>query len=294
MQEIEIHIQKLLTDVAFGKAELGTEILDAAKGHFGTALERQFTKDPNKFTLRMSNIGRPSCQLWHEKNGTPKEASEWFLPLKMINGDAIEAIVIAIMRQAGIPIVATDETVSLDIDGDKLVGHTDLRIQGSLMSDGIWAVKGVSGWAFKNKWSHGFEVMAADDAFGYVAQGYLYGRASGYPFRGWVVVNKETGEIIAVPAPQSKEAEDKAIAAATETYRYLRDNRPFIRRFDDVPEVYYKTETGNKVLHNTCAWCDFKQSCWPTLQLLPHIPSKSRNPDLKYYTYVHKESDNEV
>jgi len=66
----ELKLHQFMTDAANGKTtfsnevakQIGDEVMDAVLRQFGSGKSR------DKFTLRMSNIGRPTCQLWFAKN----------------------------------------------------------------------------------------------------------------------------------------------------------------------------------------------------------------------------------
>ena len=55
----------------------------------------------------------------------------------------------------------------------------------------------------------GYEKIKEDDPFGYIMQGHLYGEATGLPFGGWIVVNKSSGEIAVVEAPEWQDQDRK-------------------------------------------------------------------------------------
>ena len=58
------------------------------------SLTRQFSSKKKKsFDIRMSNVGRPSCQLWFEKNHPEKALPKpnTFI-MNMLIGDIVEAI----------------------------------------------------------------------------------------------------------------------------------------------------------------------------------------------------------
>ena len=55
-----------------------------------------------------------------------------------------------------------------------------------------------------------FEKIHNTDSFGYVTQGYGYGLASDTPFKGWIAVNKSTGQIAVAEAPSNDEYKEKA------------------------------------------------------------------------------------
>jgi hypothetical protein len=69
----EMMIHQYLENATSGKSAMSQETIEQVAVDIKDALNRQFnTKRDEKFRLRMSNIGRPSCQLWFEKNKPEK------------------------------------------------------------------------------------------------------------------------------------------------------------------------------------------------------------------------------
>ena len=65
----ELALHQYMEDAVHGKSTMSDKTIDKVAQDVADALKRQFggLKRGN-FKLRMSNIGRPSCQLWYEKN----------------------------------------------------------------------------------------------------------------------------------------------------------------------------------------------------------------------------------
>jgi hypothetical protein len=112
-----------------------------------------------KFTLRMSNIGRPARQLWYEYN-LPSESSapSPATQVKFLYGHILEEIVLMLVRAAGHKV--SDEQKEIDVRGIK--GHIDCKIDGEVVD-----VKTASKIAF-NKFREGR--LREDDPFGYMSQ----------------------------------------------------------------------------------------------------------------------------
>ena len=66
----ELAVHSFLRDVLDGKASMSDKVIKQVASDVQEALSKQFEDDAKKreFKLRMSNIGRPTCQLWMEKN----------------------------------------------------------------------------------------------------------------------------------------------------------------------------------------------------------------------------------
>ena len=130
----ELTLAQYMTDAANGKAvmsdatieKIGKDVMDALKRQFGGGTKR---KD---FALRMSNVGRPSCQLWFQKN-RPKEAAP--LPsnfvMNMMLGDIVEAIFKGLLTEAKVAFEDADH-VALEIpEADVTINGTyDIAIDG--------------------------------------------------------------------------------------------------------------------------------------------------------------------
>jgi hypothetical protein len=66
---IELAIHKYLNSITAKDTVLSKKVLKSIVKDIEVALNKQFVeKKDQDFTLRMSNIGRPYCQLWFDKN----------------------------------------------------------------------------------------------------------------------------------------------------------------------------------------------------------------------------------
>ncbi len=278
----ELKLHKFMTDAANGKStftdeqaqEIGAEVAAAVLRQFGSGKSR------DEFTLRMSNIGRPTCQLWFDKNkpetALPKPST---FVMNMMIGDIVEAVFKGLLKGAGVEYQDTD-TVSL------MVGDTNpTTVKGSydlVLDDAVDDVKSASPWSYQNKFES-FETLSKGDSFGYVGQLAGYSEASGYKAGGWWVVNKANGEFKYVPAEgMDKEKELDKINKTVDT---VKDNK-FKRCFKAVPETYRGKPSGNYVLNDNCKFCDYRFECWPTLQELPSKVSQAKEPKTVGYVEI--------
>ena len=112
-------------------------------------------------TLRMSNIGRKSRQLWFDmkSEGTPERMPP-SLFIKLLYGHLLEEIVIFLIKLSGHDV--TDEQKEIKVSGIK--GHMDCVIDGEVVD-----IKTASGYAFK-KFKDG--TLAENDMFGYMPGNY--------------------------------------------------------------------------------------------------------------------------
>ena len=263
-----------------GEATMTEEVATQVASDVKAALDKQFNSPPREeFRLRMSNIGRPKCQLWFEKNDPEDKIPlpPHFL-MNMILGDLVEAVFKGLLRAAGAEFKDND-TVTLKLpDGQEIKGEYDMEMDGKIDD-----VKSASPWSYTNKFDS-FETLQKGDGFGYIPQLVGYSKAAGKEVGGWWVVNKGNGEFKYVSA--SEVDSDKVIEDIQETVNYIEKDEPFERCFEPVPETYYKKQSGNLVLNSSCRFCNFKHKCWDNLKTLPSRVSKSKNPPPVDYIFV--------
>ena len=245
----------------------------------GDALRRQFGKDSRsrkEFRLRMSNVGRPYCQLWYDKNkpevARPKATT---FVMNMMIGDIVEAVFKAVLTEAGVKYEDSEQVTMELSDGTTISGTTDLSIDGAVDD-----IKSASNWSYRNKFSSYFD-LEKSDSFGYIGQLAGYAKASNKKPGGWWVVNKATGDFKYVRA-SGLDIEKEC--GKIETVKARLDDNKFSRSFDKKPEYFRGKPTGRQVLGITCGFCDYKEDCWPTLKELPAMSSKAK--DRKLVNYI--------
>ncbi len=268
-----------MTDAANGKTEFSPETAMRVGSDVAAAIVRQFGsgKSRDEFRLRMSNIGRPTCQLWFDKNkpetALPKPST---FVMNMMLGDIVEAVFKGILTEAGVVYEDTDN-VSLPVGENNIKGSYDIVID-----DAVDDIKSASPWSYTNKFES-FDSLAKGDSFGYVGQLAGYAKASDKRAGGWWVVNKGNGEFKYVPATGLDI--DKELKKINDTVDTVNENK-FKRCFTAVPETYRGTPSGNYVLNDGCRFCDYRFECWPTLQELPSKVSKAKEPKTVAYIEV--------
>ena len=195
-------------------------------------------------TLRMSNIGRKSRQLWYDMKteGTPERMPP-SLFIKFLYGHLLEEIVIFLIKLSGHTV--TDEQKEIKVSGIK--GHMDCVIDGEVVD-----IKTASGYAFK-KFRDG--TLAENDMFGYMAQLAGYEEAQGTSNGGFLALNKESGEL-ALYRPDNFDKPNiknkitnikKAVKLAT----------PPDRCYSPIPDG----KSGNMQLPKECVYCRHKFEC---------------------------------
>ena len=72
----ELLVHQYMSDAVNGKSTMSEEVIEQVGNDVKDALRKQFGGGVKRgdFRLRMSNLGRPTCQLWFEKN-KPETAS---------------------------------------------------------------------------------------------------------------------------------------------------------------------------------------------------------------------------
>lgn len=275
----ELQLHQYLEDAANGKSSISEATIERIAKDVADAVRRQFGggRGSDGFRLRMSNIGRPSCQLWYEKNkpesALPKPNS---FVMNMMLGDIVEAVFKGVLVEAGIPF-GEAEHVTLDLGDTQISGTYDLTMDGAVDD-----VKSASDWSYKNKFES-YEKLSASDSFGYVGQLAGYAKASGTKAGGWWVVNKANGQFKYVPADGIDV--DWEVSKIKATVDKVNENK-FERCFEPEPETYRGIPSGNLVLNEGCKFCDYRFDCWPTLKELPSRVSKAREPKMVEYVEV--------
>jgi len=248
-----------------------------------------------EYKIRMSGLGRPICQQLLERQGL-KQETEYNLLFRFLFGDLVESVAVLILEQAGVDIVAKQKAVKLNIDGVEVTGTLDLIIRDELGQEKVWDIKSASDWAFKYKYTGygGYDKIKEDDPFGYIMQGHLYGEATGLPFGGWIAINKSSGEVAVVEAPEWQDEDRKEyLEDAKRRIQILRKpDGEFVVPYKDVFETYrHKGEdvrTGNKMLPKPCNMCGFKKHCWKDAVLHNKTTSRAKHPPQTWYSRLKK------
>ena len=278
----EIALHQYLEDATNGKSSMSAKTIAGIKKDIGEALNRQFGKRTKrrKFHLRMSNIGRPSCQLWFEKNQPEKsDPLPTTFVMNMMLGDIVEAVFKGLMKEAKIKFEDSDK-VYLNVADEKVSGTYDL-----VLDDAVDDIKSASDWSYRNKFES-FDTLSSDDAFGYVGQLAGYAKALGKKAGGWWVVNKANGSFKYVPAENIDV--DNEVKKLEENVKVVKSN-VFKRCYESEEETFRGKTTGNRVLSKTCSFCRYKHSCWENLQELPSLLSKAKEPKIVSYVSIRKE-----
>ena len=271
----ELKLHQYMTDAVNGKSTMSDEVVDQVANDVRDALQRQFSGKVKRkdFRLRMSNIGRPTCQLWYEKNKpeTALPKSNNFM-MNMMLGDIVEAVFKGLLKAAKVD-YQDSENVILKLKDNNVSGSYDLVIDGAVDD-----VKSASDWSYKNKFES-YDTLSSGDGFGYVGQLAGYAKASGKKVGGWWVVNKANGHFKYVPA--SGLNLDDEIKKIENTVATVNTNK-FERCFEPEIETFRGKATGNTVLNSNCKFCDYRYDCW-NLTDKPAVMSKAQTPKIVSY-----------
>lgn len=273
----ELAIFSFLQKAMAGKASMSKEVASKVASDVEAAMLKQFASGPrDEFRMRMSNLGKPKCQLWYEKNDPEDKTpfSPHFL-MNMILGDIVEAVFKGVMRSAGIDFKDNDKVTLKLPHGQEIKGEYDMELYGKIDD-----VKSASPWSYQNKFAS-FDALESDDSFGYIPQLVGYAEGAGKGVGGWWVINKANGEFKYISA--SEVDKQSVLDDIQDTVDYIDQDKPFERCFEPIEETFYKKKTGHKKLGTECGFCAFKHKCWPNLSTEPARSSKAKNPKMVDY-----------
>ena len=145
MNTILLKVQKYLDSISKQPAELDNKLVDEFGEACKNALLKQFQEDRrSNFELRMSNVGRPLCQLQMEAKGIKGEGQPYNNKMRNTFGDLIEALAIFVMKSAGVNIKNEQKKVTYKFNGDSIEGRQDVEID-----EKIWDIKSASPYSFE-------------------------------------------------------------------------------------------------------------------------------------------------
>ncbi len=126
----ELALHQYMENAVKGDSTISEDTIQQVANDVADAMRRQFGggKGRGDFKMRMSNVGRPTCQLWYQKN-KPEAALPFpntFI-MNMMLGDIVEAVFKGVLKEAGIK-YEDSEKVSLDCGVLLLMGHMILSL----------------------------------------------------------------------------------------------------------------------------------------------------------------------
>ena len=211
------------------------------KEHLKTFLYEQPRRNSN---LRLSVIGRPDRQLWYDINQPNEKPLSSSLRIKFLYGYLLEELLILLSSASGHKV--THQQREVTVAGIK--GHQDCMIDDFLIDckSASWR----SFQKFKNN------TLSEDDPFGYIAQMSAYAEANGVDEGGFLVIDKQSGEIC-LSKVNSLEMIN-ATKRITHLKKIVKDKTAPSKCFDDLPEG----KSGNRKLDMRCVFCSHKSKCW--------------------------------
>lgn len=282
----EAQLKDFLKRAGRGEATLPASVIEEFSQDCTDALKKQFNRQDG-WRIRMSGIGHPLCKQLLERDGHREEMA-YNAIIRFLIGDMVEAALMAIMKGAGIKIVDSQRGCQLELAGETVKGTLDVILDDVVDGVKVWDIKSASPYSYSQKFGKGYDGLKADDPFGYVMQGHLYAESNDMPFGGWIVVDKSSGEVQFVTAPDDQEDDRKEyLAEANKTVAALVGGKEFKRPFKAEKETYRKggqaVETGNTILPRMCSMCGHREHCWPKAIQHPKVTSKAKFPPLAWY-----------
>ena len=261
------------------------EDIEQAGEEFKKAIRKHLEAD--KFRIRMSNVGRPLCQLQSDLYGHTKQRNPYNHFTRMLIGDAVESIVRLVTKASGVNITGHGNHAILNVYGQAIHGDDDIEIDHA-----IYDIKSASPYAFESKFSKGFDNLYENDDFGYVAQLHGYAKGQAKKGGGWIAVNKSTGELVVVPFTPTPNQVKEIDATINKNVQSLVDKTPFKVPFVPEPEYFHKRTTGNMKVPDLCTRCPFMAAHWPDAVLKPQALSKAAEPKMVWYAFYREQPVN--
>ena len=197
----------------------------------------------SRFTLRMSNVGKPLRQLWYDNKSEMDSSVTPITMIKFLYGHILEEVVLMLARLSGHEV--SDEQKEVTVNDVK--GHMDCKIDGEVVD-----VKTASSFAFK-KFKYG--TLPDDDPFGYISQLSGYEQSEGTTGGGFLVINKETGELtFYAPDEFDKIDTGKRIKTIRKAFK---SKTPPDKCYPEIPEG----TKGNMKIDRGCSYCPHKFVC---------------------------------
>ena len=155
MNNILLKVQRYLDTVSKSPVKLDSKLVQEFGEACKSALLKQFEDERrDKFEPRMSNIGRPLCQLQMEAKGIKGEGQPYNVKMRNTFGDIIEALAILVMKSAGVDIKNEQKKVIYKFNGDKIEGRQDVEIDGK-----VWDIKSASPYSFEKSLESRVDLM---------------------------------------------------------------------------------------------------------------------------------------
>ena len=237
-------IYQTVIDITDGKKTIPDNLIDDLGRKIATTIKTWATpQNYNKFKLRMSNIGRPTRQLYYSQKDASRISHHPSTQIKFLYGHIMEDLLIFLTKLSEHKV--TDEQKEVIVNG--IVGHMDCKIDGEVVD-----IKTASGFGFK-KFKN--KTLSENDTFGYISQLAGYERAEGTENGGFLAMNKESGEL-ALYQPEDLDKPNVDILINKIENALLQDNPP-----DKCYKPIASGSKGNMKLPMSCVYCAYKFKC---------------------------------
>jgi len=217
---------------------------------FRDALGRRSRSNKEK-KLVASNFGLPPRRLWYTIKSTEGDKKlSGSDRIRFLYGNILEELVLFLAKETGHSV--TEEQARVEVDG--VPGKKDARIDGVVVE-----IKSASGFSYK-KFANGSFLLNEDDSdpFGYKYQLGLYMQQDNDDKGGFVVINKENGELCSLLLDTQYDIPDINLK--------IENARISLEHEEPPPEKCYAPKSlgksGNMILNKLCTYCDFKELCW--------------------------------
>ena len=129
MNTILHKVQTYLDKVSREPVVISDELVDAFGESCKAILRKQFSEErQSKFKPRISNIGRPLCQLQMEAKSIKGEGAPYNNKMRNTFGDLIEALSIFVMKSAGVEIKNEQKEVTHTVSYTHLTLPTNREV----------------------------------------------------------------------------------------------------------------------------------------------------------------------
>ena len=129
MTDILSKVQLYLDKVAKEPVEISDKLVEDFGEACKLALRKQFSeKRHGKFQPRMSNIGRPLCQLQMEAKNVKGEGQPYNVKIRNTFGDLIEALAIFVLKTEEIIIEEEQKNVKYKFGESTIESRFDVKI----------------------------------------------------------------------------------------------------------------------------------------------------------------------
>lgn len=248
-------------------------LLSEAAAAFEGALRGFWTEQKARFP-RPSSMGYKARRLWLMKRNP--EVKGDFAWQSSIVGNALETVLIYLLKEVGAPISDVQARVSGKMEGYEVAGSIDFKLMYPDGKKRIVDVKTCSDFSWTDNFGSA-EKFAAKNPYGYLTQAAVYEYLSGEQFGGWLVMNKSSGEVKFLDADYMRaeiaQALDEVQDALRQTYQ---DDMP-LQCFPVMLEEFKGEKTGNIKVDYECAKCPFVKTCFPDAK------KAKRGPTTLYY-----------